>query len=94
MGDQQQAISKAEKWEDFGRALVGLCAFATFGVAWWYCAETYGFLFGFGLGWLPAGILASLILAAERLLSPLALGFLGFVALAAVLQLASWVFGF
>ena len=24
-------------------------------VAWVYCTATYGFLFGFGLGWLPSG---------------------------------------
>ena len=30
---------------------------ATFLATWVYCAATYGFLFGFGLGWLPAAIL-------------------------------------
>lgn len=29
--------------------------------AWGYCAITYGFLLGFGLGWLPASILASIL---------------------------------
>jgi hypothetical protein len=33
----------------------------TFAAAWFYCAATYGFLFGFGLGWLPAGILACFV---------------------------------
>lgn len=28
---------------------------------WGYCAITYGFLLGFGLGWLPASILASIL---------------------------------
>ncbi len=28
--------------------------------AWTYCTGEYGFLLGFGLGWLPAGILATI----------------------------------
>jgi hypothetical protein len=29
--------------------------------AWIYCISTSGFLLGFGLGWLPAGILAYIV---------------------------------
>jgi len=29
--------------------------------AWVYCAATYGFLFGFGLGWLPSAILGGIV---------------------------------
>ena len=35
---------------------------------WWYCAATYGFLLGFGLGWLPSIILAAIIFFAIMLL--------------------------
>ena len=34
--------------------------FVVFAGAWIYCMNEYGFLFGFGLGWLPAGILAAM----------------------------------
>jgi len=34
-----------------------IAAIVTFGAVWFYCAPTYGFLLGFGLGWLPASIL-------------------------------------
>ena len=44
-----------------GGALGIIPAFITFVGSWWYCAATYGFLFGFGLGWLPALILAALV---------------------------------
>jgi hypothetical protein len=33
----------------------------TFVLAWIYCMATYGFLFGFGLGWLPAAILGVIV---------------------------------
>lgn len=45
--------------------IVGL---VTFIGSWWYCAATYGFLLGFGLGWLPAGIAAVLAGGATFLL--------------------------
>lgn len=39
-------------WQ-IGYIVAGLVFFVT----WAYCCFTYGFLFGFGLGWLPAAIL-------------------------------------
>lgn len=48
--------------------------------SWWYCAATYGFLFGFGLGWLPSLILASLIALALKVLWGPALLLVGFAA--------------
>jgi hypothetical protein len=33
----------------------------TFIAAWIYCTATYGFLFGFGLGWIPSAILAAIV---------------------------------
>ena len=42
--------------------LIGIAVGAlTFIAAWIYCMATYGFLFGFGLGWLPSGILAAMV---------------------------------
>jgi len=43
-------------------------ALITFVGGWWYCATTYGFLLGFGLGWLPSLILAVLVELAFTLL--------------------------
>lgn len=43
---------------------VGVAAISgliTFAAAWIYCMSEYGFLFGFGLGWLPALILGAII---------------------------------
>ncbi len=42
--------------------LIGkVAALITFLGAWAYCINGYGFLFGFGLGWLPAAILAAIV---------------------------------
>ena len=49
----------------------------TFIGAWIYCMSEYGFLFGFGLGWLPAAILAVMVGFALRYLWWLAAIFLG-----------------
>ena len=38
--------------------IVGIVVFVA---SWIYCMNEYGFLFGFGLGWLPSGILAAMI---------------------------------
>ena len=43
----------------------------TFIASWIYCISEYGFLFGFGLGWLPAAILAVLVGLVFRYLWPL-----------------------
>ncbi|MGN6355945.1 MAG: hypothetical protein ACTHLU_00495 [Novosphingobium sp.] len=47
-------------------ALAYLSALATFGASWIYCMSEYGFLLGFGLGWLPSAILAGLVAFAVR----------------------------
>ena len=36
-----------------GRVVGGIAFLASY----WYCIDTYGYLLGFGLGWLPSGIL-------------------------------------
>jgi hypothetical protein len=51
-------------------------ALATFATAWAYCSIHYGFLFGFGLGWLPASMLAAIVGAVWWLVSPIAVGLL------------------
>lgn len=63
----------ARHQETSGWALFGLSYFGvgyvlgivagvlTFVAAYIYCIATYGFLFGLGLGWLPSGILATLV---------------------------------
>jgi hypothetical protein len=63
-----------------------IVALATFVTAWAYCAIHYGFLFGFGLGWLPAGMLAAIAGAVSWLVSPLAAGLL----LGSLLLIALW----
>ena len=40
-----------------GIAIGGL----TFIVSWVYCIATYGFLLGFGLGWIPSAMLAAIL---------------------------------
>jgi len=70
-----------------GGGLLGIIVtLATFVTAWAYCTIHYGFLFGFGLGWLPAGMLAAIAGAVSWLVSPLAAGLL----LGSFLLVALW----
>src|SRR6516164_9198817 len=70
-----------------GGGLLGvIVGLATFVTAWAFCTIHYGFLFGFGLGWLPAGMLASIVGAVWWLVSPLAAGLL----LGSLLLIALW----
>lgn len=57
-----------------GSLLGGLAAIASFLGSWIYCCATYGFLFGFGLGWLPSAILAPIVFFAVRWLWGPAIG--------------------
>jgi hypothetical protein len=43
---------------DQGAVIAGWVAGLLFLGVWGYCAYSYGFLFGFGLGWLPALIVS------------------------------------
>jgi len=54
------------------RAVAALTGPATLLAVWIYCAVTYGFFLGFGLGWIPALILALLVAVATIFLWPLA----------------------
>jgi len=72
---------------NFGSGLSGIIvALATFATAWAYCSIHYGFLFGFGLGWLPASMLAAIVGAVWLLVSPIAVGLL----LGSLLLIALW----
>ncbi len=51
-----------------GGCLGVIPAIAAFFGSWWYCIVTYGYLLGFGLGWLPSIILAVIIFNAIKLL--------------------------
>ena len=59
-------------YTDLGWICAALTGPATFLAVWIYCAITYGFLLGFGLGWIPALILALLVAVATIFLWPLA----------------------
>lgn len=59
----------ADNWYfAIGHGLGLLAALAAFLASWWYCAATYGYLLGFGLGWLPSLILAAILSAAFKFL--------------------------
>jgi hypothetical protein len=51
-----------------GDILGALIGFATFLGAYIYCISEYGFLFGFGLGWIPSGLLAVIVGQVARFL--------------------------
>jgi hypothetical protein len=72
---------------DVSGGLLGIIvALATFVTAWAYCTIHYGFLFGFGLGWFPASMLAAIVGAVWWLVSPLAVALL----LGSLLLIALW----
>lgn len=86
-------MTRQDRWEEYGRGLTVPAVLVTFGCAWWYCVSTYGFLFGFGLGWLPAAILAMLVGAAVWIAWPLALAVLGLGLLYGIMAVGSLLFG-
>jgi hypothetical protein len=51
-----------------GGCLGILPAIIAFVGSWWYCTASYGYLLGFGLGWLPSIILAALVFFGVTLL--------------------------
>jgi len=74
-----------------GTALGVLTAIIWFIGAWWYCAAHYGFLLGFGLGWLPAGISATMAGFAMRYLWGIAAFLLALAALGLIGELLGWI---
>jgi hypothetical protein len=59
-------------YTDLGWIFAALTGPATLLAVWIYCAVSYGFVLGFGLGWIPALILALLVAVATIFLGPLA----------------------
>ena len=59
-------------YTDLGWIFAALTGPATLLAVWIYCAVTYGFFLGFGLGWIPALILALLVAVGTIYLWPLA----------------------
>ena len=59
-------------YTNLGWIFAALTGPATLLAVWIYCAVTYGFLLGFGLGWIPALVLALLVVVATIFLWPLA----------------------
>jgi hypothetical protein len=55
-------------YQVIGGILGALIGFVTFAGAYIYCISEYGFLFGFGLGWIPSGLLAVIVGQAVRFL--------------------------
>jgi hypothetical protein len=71
MGD---AGMQEDEWYSRVGLILGLIsAVGSFFGSWIYCAVTYGFLFGFGLGWLPSAILAGIVFLVMRYLWPIPL---------------------
>ena len=59
-------------YTDLGWIFAALTGPTALLAVWIYCAVTYGFFLGFGLGWIPALILALLVAVATIFLWPLA----------------------
>jgi hypothetical protein len=59
-------------YTDVGWICAALTAPATFLAVWFYCAVAYGFLLGFFLGWIPALVLALLVVLGTIFLWPVA----------------------
>lgn len=55
----------------FSDVLGIIAAIVAFLGSWIYCVSEYGYLLGFGLGWLPSGILAAIIRPLVKFLWPL-----------------------
>jgi hypothetical protein len=60
-----------ETYERISAAASNITFWLTFAIAYIYCMATYGFLFGFGLGWLPSYILGLIAGIAAAFLWPI-----------------------
>jgi hypothetical protein len=77
-GAGNPAMDEDRWYFQIGGCLGLLVALVTFVGGWWYCASEYGFLFGFGLGWLPSAILAAMAYLSVKVLWGLVLGLVFF----------------
>lgn len=66
-GDFRRNLADRPYWA-IGDLIGGIGWLTAFVASWWYCAATYGYLFGFGLGWLPSFILATMAAIGLKLL--------------------------
>ena len=64
--NEKEATKESEWYGVIGMIFGGLSAVVAFTGSWWYCCTEYGYLFGFGLGWLPSIILAAIVYFAVR----------------------------
>ena len=62
--EERRADFDAERRETFPIRIGAWLGVPIFIAGWLYCATKYGFLWGFGFGWLPSAILAALVAAA------------------------------
>lgn len=76
----------SETYFRVGAIIGSIVAFITFIGSWWYCAANYGFLLGFGLGWLPAAIAAAIAGALTALLWGVVLLLIGIIAVWAIYE--------
>jgi hypothetical protein len=51
----------SKKIPEIYRGIAGFVGFITFICSWIYCINEYGFLWGFGLGWIPSFMLAAIL---------------------------------
>lgn len=58
-----------------GDVLGMIVAVTTFFITWIWCMSAYGFLLGFGLGWIPSAMLAGMLALTVRYMwGPVAVG--------------------
>jgi hypothetical protein len=79
-------VAGTSDFTEIGSGLSLLSAAGTFIAAWIYCMQEYGFLFGFGLGWLPAALLAAIVGLAVYYLWAYILGLYAVAIIAALLS--------
>ena len=71
--DQRQVMDEDKLLANIGCGLGSIAALVAFFGSWIYCVSEYGYLMGFGLGWLPSLILAAIVFLIVRYLWWLAL---------------------
>lgn len=75
-------VARSYDEQDIGGGLAVWCGGATFVASWIACMQEYGFLFGFGLGWLPSAMLAAVVGVAVNYLWAYILGLFAFAIIA------------
>ena len=60
-------------YPQISKGMAGIAGVITFIGAYIYCMSEYGFLLGFGLGWLPSALLAAIVYVVMLVVWPLVL---------------------